>query len=446
MNTSPLKNFWPQLLAALMLTLPSVAANAALSLSQAITIAQQQDPWIEGNQLRQQALEAQSIAAGSLPDPVITAGFANLPTDSFNFDQEAMTQFKVGISQVLPRGDSLALSQQRLGLLSQQHPLQRADRHALIESEVSGLWLDVWRTRETIQLIEQDRDLFEQLVDIAESKYTSALGGTRQQDLIRAQLELTRLEDRLLELHEQMDAYRSALGQWLEQPGEVNSNSLHQSLTDELPGITLKSPELVYDESTAVTLQTLAELMGAHPAILSLDRKLEASSTDIKLAEQKYRPLWQLNASYGYREDDPMGNDRADFFSVGVTFDVPLFTGRRQDQQLRSAQASSESVRTEKSLLLRRMVAQFNGLKARLLRIEQRQNLYNSRLLEQMSEQAEASLAAYTNDDADFTEVIRARIAELNARIEALGISVERQKITAQLNYFFTPAMTGEDA
>ncbi|PLW67644.1 transporter [Pseudohalioglobus lutimaris] len=411
-----------------------------------MTIAQQQDPWIEGNQLRQQALEAQSIAAGSLPDPVITAGFANLPTDSFNFDQEAMTQFKVGISQVLPRGDSLALSQQRLGLLSQQHPLQRADRHALIESEVSGLWLDVWRTRETIQLIEQDRDLFEQLVDIAESKYTSALGGTRQQDLIRAQLELTRLEDRLLELHEQMDAYRSALGQWLEQPGEVNSNSLHQSLTDELPGITLKSPELVYDESTAVTLQTLAELMGAHPAILSLDRKLEASSTDIKLAEQKYRPLWQLNASYGYREDDPMGNDRADFFSVGVTFDVPLFTGRRQDQQLRSAQASSESVRTEKSLLLRRMVAQFNGLKARLLRIEQRQNLYNSRLLEQMSEQAEASLAAYTNDDADFTEVIRARIAELNARIEALGISVERQKITAQLNYFFTPAMTGEDA
>ncbi len=446
MNTSPLKNFWPQLLAALMLTLPSVAANAALSLSQAITIAQQQDPWIEGNQLRQQALEAQSIAAGSLPDPVITAGFANLPTDSFNFDQEAMTQFKVGISQVLPRGDSLALSQQRLGLLSQQHPLQRADRHALIESEVSGLWLDVWRTRETIQLIEQDRDLFEQLVDIAESKYTSALGGTRQQDLIRAQLELTRLEDRLLELHEQMDAYRSALGQWLEQPGEVNSHSLHQSLTDELPGIPLKSPELVYDESTAVTLQTLAELMGAHPAILSLDRKLEASSTDIKLAEQKYRPLWQLNASYGYREDDPMGNDRADFFSVGVTFDVPLFTGRRQDQQLRSAQASSESVRTEKSLLLRRMVAQFNGLKARLLRIEQRQNLYNSRLLEQMSEQAEASLAAYTNDDADFTEVIRARIAELNARIEALGISVERQKITAQLNYFFTPAMTGEDA
>ena len=435
----------PGLLAALMLILPSLAANAALNLRQAVVIAQQQDPWIEGNELRQQALMAQSIAAGSLPDPMITAGVANLPTDTFNFDQEAMTQFKVGVSQALPRGDSLELRRQRLGQLSQQHPLLRADRLALIESEVSGLWLDVWRTRETILLIEQDRDLFEQLVDIAESKYTSTLGGTRQQDLIRAQLELTRLEDRLLVLHEHMDTTRSALGRWLVEPDLIEHNSHFQPLTDELPVIALKLPGSISGEKDALSLQRLAELLGKHPAIQAQNKKLEASSTEVELAEQKYRPQWRLNASYGYREDDPLGNNRADFFSVGVAFDVPLFTSRRQDQQVRSAQASSESVRTERSLLLRSMIAQFNGLNARLFRIEQRQNLYSSRLLEQMSEQAEASLAAYTNDDADFDEVVRARIAELNTRIEALGIAVERQKITAQLNYFLTPAVTDED-
>ena len=55
-----------------------------------------------------------------------------------------------------------------------------------------------------------------------------------------------------------------------------------------------------------------------------------------------------------------------------------------------------------------------------------------------MHEQAEASLSAYTNDDGDFAEVVRARIAELNARIDALDIEIERLKTIAQLNYFFT--------
>jgi len=54
-----------------------------------------------------------------------------------------------------------------------------------------------------------------------------------------------------------------------------------------------------------------------------------------------------------------------------------------------------------------------------------------------MHDQAEASLTAYTNDDGDFSEVVRSRIAELNASIDSLGINVQRQKSIIQLNYFF---------
>lgn len=54
-----------------------------------------------------------------------------------------------------------------------------------------------------------------------------------------------------------------------------------------------------------------------------------------------------------------------------------------------------------------------------------------------MHEQAEASLTAYTNDDGDFAEVVRSRIAELNAQIDALNIRVEQQKTIVQMNYYF---------
>jgi len=57
-----------------------------------------------------------------------------------------------------------------------------------------------------------------------------------------------------------------------------------------------------------------------------------------------------------------------------------------------------------------------------------------------MAEQAEASLAAYNNDDGDFAEAVRARIDVFNAKIEGLVIAVERQKIIAQINYLLVQA------
>ena len=89
----------------------------------------------------------------------------------------------------------------------------------------------------------------------------------------------------------------------------------------------------------------------------------------------------------------------------------------RQDPQVQSAIADTEAVRTEKMLALRNMVASFESQYARLQRLEQRRQLYWTRLLPQMEQQAEASLSAYTRDAGDFAEVVRARIAELNARI-----------------------------
>ena len=170
---------------------------------------------------------------------------------------------------------------------------------------------------------------------------------------------------------------------------------------------------------------------------MGLDKRIKASRSGIELAQQKYKPGWGVNDSYGYRYNVPMGNDRADLFSVGVTFDLPLFADNRQDKQVESAVSQTESVKTEKWLLLRKLIASFETAKAQLLRLDQRQQLFMQQLLPQIHEQAEASLTAYTNDDGDFAEVVRARIAELNANIDALNINVDRQKTIIQLNYFF---------
>lgn len=425
---------------ALLMVASGLQANAGwagMTLAEAIATAQRNDPWVQGSEFRQQAVAAQAVVAGTLPDPMVDLAFANLPTDTFDFDQEAMTQFKVGVVQTFPRGDSRALSQRRLNLLGEQFPYQRDERRARLAVAVTEVWLEAWRARESIRLIEEDRELFEHLVDLSQSSYATAVGRTRQQDFVRAQLELTRLEDRLSVLYERLDTARAKLGEWLRTGGQSAWDRYTvPQLSQQLPELGLQHPELYRGGSLAAPGE-IAALLSEHPALLGIDSRIDASQVDVELARQKYRPEWKVNASYGYREDGPLGQARPDFFSVGLAFDLPIFTSRRQDKQLQSAIADSEAMRTDKMLALRKMVASFETQYARLLRLEQRQQLYRSRLLLEMAEQAEASLTAYTRDDGDFSEVVRARIAGLNARIEALDIDIARLQTIAQLNYFF---------
>lgn len=410
-----------------------LAQKPPLSLPAAIALAHQNDPWLEDSRLRQQATDAQAVVAGELPDPKMSVGFANLPVDSFDFSQEPMTQFKVGVSQSFPRGDTRHLNRQRLQEMAGQQPYRRQDRWAKVEVIVAHLWLETYRNTQAIRLIENDRSLFEHLVDVAESNYTSALGKTRQQDLVRAQLELTRLEDRLTKLRQQRETMQSKLGEWL--PTEAGKPVI---LSDHLPLLSVPQQLSVGGEMDEKA--SLASDLLEHPALKALDQKIIAGSTTVELARQKYKPQWGVNASYSYRDDDPMAGDRSDFFSLGLSFDLPLFTSRRQDKDVHSAVAMAETTKVEKALVLRAMRANFQAALARLEGLNQRKTLFEERLLEEIHGQAEASLTAYTNDDGDFAEAVRARIAELNANIDFLNIEVDRNKTIVELNYFLVAA------
>ncbi len=431
----------------LLLTFAGTAQSggSTLSLEEAVKAAQLNDPWLIGNKHSQDAIVAMSIVAGTLPDPKISLALANMPLDSFDFNQEAMTQLKVGVTQMFSRGDSLAIKRRQLETIGSQFPFQRLDRKAKIVVTVSQLWLDAYKAQESIVLIEKDRPLFEQLADVVEASYSAALGKTRQQDIVRAQLELTRLDDRLTVLRQKQEMFMEKLSEWLieyfreDGDSSVGMAVLPRSrleLDKSRPDIKMLN-ESLYLADREADPQKLFAYFSNHPSLLALDRKIEASKIGIDLAREKYKPAWGVNAGYGYRDEDQNGRSRADFVSLGITFDLPYFTANRQDREVQSSVSQAAAVKTKKWALLRKMIADFERTRLQLIRLNERQQLYQDQLLPQIHEQAEASLTAYTNDDGDFSEVVRSRIAELNAQIAALGIDVERQKSIIGLNYYF---------
>ncbi|WP_417446214.1 TolC family protein [Kangiella sp.] len=417
----------------------SEQAAKSLTLEQAISLAQNNDPWLQSNQYRQQAVEAQSISANTYADPMISISAANLPVDSFDFSQEAMTQLKVGVTQALPRGDSLELTQKRLNQLSQEFPLQRQDRKAKVKATVTQLWLDIYLAEQTINLIERDRQLFEQLAETVSLNYSSAMGQTRQQDVIRAQVELTRLDDRLSKLHQELATKTSMLKEWLINDSHLAFAHNYFSLPAAMPMLSLDHKQVISLESSK-DKQALIQHLQQHPQVLAFEQKVKASETNIDLAKQKYKTQWSVNASYGHRDDNPMGNSRSDLFSVGVSFDLPIFTSNRQDQEVTASVKEREAMKADKWLLLRSLLSTTINYHGQLNELNKRRSLYKESLLEEMNQQAEATLNAYTNDNGDFTEVMRSRIDELNTKIEALNVEINYLKTVAQLNYLLTQA------
>ena len=415
-----------------------------LSLEQAIKRAQQNDPWLQGSLYRQHSMEALSAAAISLPDTKFSVGVANLPFDSFAFDQEPMTQFRVGVQQAFPRGDTLALRQKQLSLRSAQHPFQRAKQRAEVAVVVSKLWLDAFAAEESIRITLENRELFDYLVDIATSNLASGLKQTRQQDLIRARLELTHLDDRLIVLQQRHDVAVFKLWQWLQTAipqvadnlASIDAQHDRMRLLNHLPHIELKHAELLQN-ALPLSAQTLWPYVADHPSIRSIEQKIIASRVNIDLAKQKFMPQWGVNASYSYRNQDSRGHNAADLVSLGVTFDLPIFTHKRHDHELQSAISDNDAIETEKWSLVRNMLAALEAARGRLIHLSKRQHLYESRLLKETHSQAEAALIAYTHGDAEFAEVMRARIARLNVQIDAVAIVIERMKTIVQLNYFF---------
>ena len=89
-----------------LLGLVTTTAYADLDITEAVSLALTDDPVVAASQARTQALRDTAVADGQLPDPKLKTGIYNLPVDDFDVSREPSTQFRLGLVQDFPRGDT----------------------------------------------------------------------------------------------------------------------------------------------------------------------------------------------------------------------------------------------------------------------------------------------------------------------------------------------------
>jgi outer membrane protein TolC len=406
-----------RILLGLLLFSNSMAAYAALSIQLAEQLALEQDPVLKANMAQAEAFREQATAEDTLPDPKMKFGLMNFPTDTFERDQEPMTQIQVGIEQMIPRGDMQEIKSRRAIKSSEAATAMTENRRRMVIMQVRNAYLEslYWLSAEKV--VRRSQKLFAKLVDITQSQYAS--GQQRQQDVIRAELELDMLEDRLDEIRTRQDAARASLAKL------IGHEQASQPLLETLP------------EFAALPVSNMhVEQLRQHPLMRNLDARVANSQYGIELARQEYKPNWMVGVTYGFRDGfNPDGSERPDFLSAMVSFDLPLFTGNRQDKNVAASRLRHQASMETREDKLRELQQQLGETLSRWQRLNDRLQRYKQTIVPQSRENARAALFAYQNRRGEFTALMRARITELETDLKQLRLRVDYLKAHARLLY-----------
>lgn len=393
----------------------SVNAEQTLTIERAVQTALQRDALINVYQSRSDAYREQSISEDTLPDPKIKFGFLNFPTDTFARNQEPMTQIKLGVQQMFPRGNSLEIKSQRAMSMSMAERAKTENQRRKVTHEVRETWLELYYWLKAKDIVSKNRNLFNKLVTVTKQQY--AAGRQKQQDVISSELELGMLDDRELKIETKLEVTRAKLAKYI--GNSYSMNSLAAVL-----------PEFILPRNNTSWLES-------HPMINMEDAMVQAKEKNVDLAKQSYKPSWMLDLSYGQREDDgATGKARPDFVTAMVVFDLPLFTADKQDKKVAASKYrlnSALNVREERKRNLSRMRESYLSKE---IRLSQRIEKYKNLLIPKAIENTKAALYSYQSGRSEFTSLMRAQIIELETQLRGLRLDVDHKKTQAQLLYF----------
>jgi outer membrane protein TolC len=388
-----------------------------LTLKSAVSIAVQNNPSLGQMQARSEALAAIPSQVGSLPDPVISFNALNLPVDTFDTAQENMTQMQGGISQAIPFFGKLALREQAATYQAEAATLDVIEARFRLLRDVKKTWWAHFYLDRSLEIILVNQDLLRQFVKIAQTKYE--VGEGLQQDVLLAQLELSKLLDTEIRLTGAINRAKAQMNALLDRPANL-AFKIPKQIQEDLPTLQIES-----------SLFALAE---SYRALLTSRRKsINAAQSRLNLAKKDYFPDFKVGAFYGGRDDTLSGQKRADFLSLKLSMNIPIFAATKQRKAV--SQRSSELMEQQYALK-----DQWNKVRAEISTafsdFQQTKNqtvLFKSGIIPQARQTVASMLAGYQVNKVDFLNLVRSQITLYNYETQYWKALTEANQALAQL-------------
>ncbi len=416
----------------IMVFLSSVAAisqeleSRKAVLSELIQAALSENPQIKAAEQEWQASLERIPQVKALPDPLLSYS---------HFGQSVETRLgpqrnKISISQMFPFFGKLSIkgevAHSQAWIIEAQYRAVKADIILKVKQTFFSLyWFD-----KALKISQEEKEVLQRLAGIAQKKYET--GQATQQDVLKAQLEISKVLDKILSLKQGRKAVAAEMNALLNRPPEASVEIVDEV---EVPGIQFELVEL-YEWAKE-----------NRPELIKVQRLIEKNEKSLKLTKKNYYPDFHVMFDYidigSGTTTSPEDGRNAWMGSVGIN--IPLWRKR-----LRAAEAE-EATKIKASENLYRNIenetlSRINELFFEVRTGEEQINLYKYSLLPQAEQSFKASEIGYLAGKVDFLNLLESErmilmiktgyhkaVSDLNKSLARLERIVGRELVSREM-------------
>ena len=334
-------------------------------------------------------------------DPMLTFGLVNLPVDTFSFREQAMTQKQIQLTQEVPFPGKMDLREKAAEKDISIAQWNLRELELKIVRQVKESFYELCFINSAIGTTEQNKILLKQFITIASSKYS--VGKGIQQDVLKAQVELSKIIDELIEL----------------QQLKANETAKLNILMNRLPQEPLAIPHGLTQTDLKLNIEQLQEMaLKNRPFLNGIQSAIHKFTLNKQIAEKEYYPDFQIGVRYSQRQDAPM-QDHPDLVSGFVGINIPIWFTSKQRKKVAEEnyriQTAKDSYNVAKNdvFLKIKIIMDKNEKGKKLI------SLIQNGIIPQAKQSLESALVAYSVDKIDFLTLIDNQVTLLKWKIKS---------------------------
>jgi outer membrane protein TolC len=380
------------------------------SLKDLVRELQERNPALQAAQKAAEAKKASIISARTLPDPVLSFQTMGdfFPPDLQGGDPSSGRT--LGVEQEIPFPGKLGLKGKIAESEAAAEEWNTEQTRRELIADLKAAYFDLALTDKSIEILEKDRGLLQSITQVAEARYR--VGEGNQQDVIKAQLEISKLLDRQAVLEQRRVIAEALLNSLLLRPSEAKVGKTAE----------VKKAELPY------SLEELNQMARENSAKLKTQEKtIDRSQYAVELARKEYYPDFAVGFSYVDRDD------MKEMYGIMAKAKLPLYFWRKQRPDLESARLTLTSAQKQRESITSTLNYSVRDAQVVATTSERLIHLYGNAIIPQSKIALESAFAAYQTGSVDFLTLLDSLVTLLDYELKYFEALTEFQKALAKL-------------
>ena len=369
----------------------------------------ERNPSVARARHRAAAAAARAPRVRALPDPMAALTLFVLPPET----RVGPQQLTVSLTQKLPWFGKLPLREQAALYGAAAAEAEIETRRLTLVTETRKLFYELAFHEQHEAILRAERDTLVRYEEAARARYSAGTG--LQQEILRIQAQITRLDTRFLEISEHRAAMTAALNSLRDRPAETPVDGLL------LPEAVLSEPVL-----PELNRDRLRRFATARPELAAADARIAQHKTLVEIAEKQFKPDFNvgLGLTFVGRRDDVAGramppeDDGDDILSLTGSMNLPVRRGKLE-AGLKEALAGQRAAEEEKRLVLTGIERSIGEATGRLPLLYDHWKLLDKVLSVQAREALRSAETAYTTGKLNAVDLLDAEVVLLDVRTAA---------------------------